>query len=59
MDMDGASSLPSRVQWEPRTFSNENGAYIEYSPDDYDALLREKVREILCFPFLRVLLFCF
>lgn len=32
----------SRVQWEPRIFSNENGTYIDYRPEVYNELLLEK-----------------
>lgn len=41
-----AGACTGRIQWEPRTFANELGTYIQYEPEKYDDLLALKVSHL-------------
>jgi len=41
-----AGGVEVRVQWEPRSFANERGIYIQYEPEHYDALLDRKAEAL-------------
>eukprot|EP00873_Tetraselmis_striata_P039677 jgi/Tetstr1/459941/TSEL_005279.t2 len=43
---DGRGGVEVRVQWEPRSFANERGIYIQYEPEHYDALLDRKAEAL-------------